>query len=100
MNTETTAQDQGLAAGNRTVVTRAVTAFAAAAALAALSACGGGSSGPGIALLPAAPPPAPAPAPPAADGPMVRLTAAGKVEGVDDSAPRWASPSAARTACS
>ncbi len=86
MNTETTAQDQGLAAGNRTVVARAVTAFAAAAALAALSACGGGSSGPGIALLPAAPPPAPAPAPPAADGPMVRLTAAGKVEGVDDSA--------------
>ncbi|WP_432731952.1 carboxylesterase/lipase family protein [Variovorax sp. W6] len=61
----------------------------ATAALAALSACGGGSSGSsGFAFLPSAPPPAPAPspAPPAADGPMVRQTAAGKVEGVDDSA--------------
>ncbi|WP_093195571.1 carboxylesterase family protein [Variovorax sp. YR750] len=61
----------------------------ATAALAALSACGGGSSGSsGFAFLPSAPPPAPAPspAPPAADGPMVRQTTAGKVEGVDDSA--------------
>jgi len=62
----------------------------AAAALAALSACGGGSSGsPGFAFLPGAPAPAPAPAPaapPPADGPMVRQTTAGKIEGVDDSA--------------
>ncbi|WP_093306888.1 MULTISPECIES: carboxylesterase family protein [unclassified Variovorax] len=61
----------------------------ATAALAALSACGGGSSGSsGFAFLPSAPPPAPAPSPtpPAADGPMVRQTTAGKVEGVDDSA--------------
>ncbi|WP_369662443.1 carboxylesterase/lipase family protein [Variovorax sp. V15] len=60
----------------------------AAAALAALSACGGGGSGSsGFAFLPGPPPaPAPAPAPPAADGPMVRQTVAGKVEGVDDSA--------------
>jgi para-nitrobenzyl esterase len=60
----------------------------AAAALAALSACGGGGSGSsGFAFLPSPPPaPAPAPAPPAADGPMVRQTVAGKVEGVDDSA--------------
>ncbi|WP_440870974.1 carboxylesterase/lipase family protein [Variovorax atrisoli] len=61
----------------------------AAAALAALSACGGGGSdSSGFVFLPSAPPPAPAPAPapPAADGPMVRQTTAGKVEGVDDSA--------------
>ncbi|MGJ7531615.1 MULTISPECIES: carboxylesterase/lipase family protein [unclassified Variovorax] len=60
----------------------------AAAALAALSACGGGSSGSsGFTFLPSAPPPAPAPpAPPPADGPMVRRTTAGKIEGVDDGA--------------
>jgi para-nitrobenzyl esterase len=65
----------------------------AAVALAALSACGGGGSdSSGFVFLPSAPPPAPppapapAPAPPAADGPMVRQTTAGKVEGVDDSA--------------
>ncbi|WP_440870886.1 carboxylesterase/lipase family protein [Variovorax atrisoli] len=61
----------------------------AAAALAALSACGGGGSdSSGFVFLPSAPPPAPAlaPVPPAADGPMVRQTTAGKVEGVDDSA--------------
>ncbi|WP_176664374.1 carboxylesterase family protein [Variovorax sp. SG517] len=60
----------------------------AAAAVAALSGCGGGSGSSGFAFLPSAPPPAPAPAPapPAADGPMVRQTTVGKVEGVDDSA--------------
>lgn len=88
MNTETTAQDQGAAA--RTAIARAAAAVVAVAALAALSACGGGSSGsPGFAFLPGAPAPAPAPAPaapPPADGPMVRQTTAGKIEGVDDSA--------------
>ncbi|WP_240651578.1 MULTISPECIES: carboxylesterase family protein [unclassified Variovorax] len=86
MNTETTAQDQGAAA--RTAMAKAVATVVATAALAALSACGGGSSGsPGFGFLPSAPPPAPAPpAAPPADGPMVRQTTAGKVEGVDDSA--------------
>ncbi len=88
MNTETTAQGQGAAA--RTAIARAAAGMVAAAALAALSACGGGSSGsPGFAFLPGAPAPAPAPAPaapPPADGPMVRQTTAGKIEGVDDSA--------------
>lgn len=67
---------------------KAVATVVATAALAALSACGGGSSGsPGFGFLPSAPPPAPAPpAAPPADGPMVRQTTAGKVEGVDDSA--------------
>ncbi|WP_097200810.1 carboxylesterase family protein [Variovorax sp. YR752] len=62
--------------------------MATAAVLAALSACGGGSSGSsGFTFLPSAPPPAPAPpAPPPADGPMVRQTTAGKIEGVDDGA--------------
>ena len=65
---------------------RAIATVATLAAAAALAACGGGSSGsPGFPVLP--PPPAPAPAPaPAADGPLVRQTTAGKVEGVDDSA--------------
>jgi para-nitrobenzyl esterase len=65
-----------------------VAAAIALAALSTLSACGGGSSGsPGFAFLPSAPPPPQAPAPaPAADGPMVRQTSAGKIEGVDDSA--------------
>lgn len=64
----------------------------ALAALAALAACGGGgSSGPGLILPPPpapapSPSPSPAPAPAPADGPMVRQTAAGKIEGVDDSA--------------
>ena len=88
MNTETAAQGQGAAA--RTAIARAAAGMVAAAALAALSACGGGSSGsPGFAFLPGAPAPAPAPAPaapPPADGPMVRQTTAGKIEGVDDSA--------------
>lgn len=86
MKTETTAQDQGAAA--KTAMARATAAVVGAAALVALSACGGGSSGSsGFAFLPSAPPPAPAPAAqPPADGPMVRQTTAGKIEGVDDSA--------------
>ncbi|MBT2334511.1 carboxylesterase/lipase family protein [Variovorax paradoxus] len=55
----------------------------AAAACLALAACGGGSSGSSFSFLPVTPAAAP---PPAADGPMVRQTTAGKVEGVDDSA--------------
>ena len=89
MKTETNARDrQGPAAAKKTATARAVALAMAAAALAALSACGGGGSGSsGFAFLPSPPPaPAPAPAPPAADGPMVRQTVAGKVEGVDDSA--------------
>jgi para-nitrobenzyl esterase len=86
MKTETTAQNQG--AARKTAVGKAIATMAAAAALAALSACGGGSSGSsGFTFLPSAPPPAPAPpAPPPADGPMVRQTTAGKIEGVDDGA--------------
>lgn len=53
-------------------------AFAALAACASLVACGGGSSNP--------PPQQPPPPPIAQDGPMVRKTTAGKIEGVDDSA--------------
>jgi para-nitrobenzyl esterase len=99
MNTTATTQAQGAAAqtaggaARPTAVAKAISIVAATAALAAvavLAACGGGSSGsPGIAFLPSAPPPPPAPAPaaaPAADGPMVRQTTAGKIEGVDDSA--------------
>jgi para-nitrobenzyl esterase len=89
MKTETNARDrQGPAAAKKTATARAVALAMAAAALAALSACGGGGSGSsGFAFLPSPPPaPAPAPAQPAADGPMVRQTVAGKVEGVDDSA--------------
>ncbi|SDY61353.1 para-nitrobenzyl esterase [Variovorax sp. YR266] len=84
MKTETTAQNQG--AARKTAVGKAIATMATAAALAALSACGGGSSGSsGFTFLPSAPPPAPAPpAPPPADGPMVRQTTAGKIEGVDD----------------
>lgn len=86
MKTETTAQNQG--AARKTAVGKAIATMAAAAALAALSACGGGSSGSsGFTFLPSVPPPAPAPpAPPPADGPMVRQTTAGKIEGVDDGA--------------
>jgi para-nitrobenzyl esterase len=83
MKTAQAAQNQGMT--GKTAVAKAVAFATAAAALAALAACGGGSSGgPGFAFLPSAP--APAPAPPAADGPMVRQTTAGKIEGVDDSA--------------
>ncbi|SFN11017.1 carboxylesterase/lipase family protein [Variovorax sp. OV329] len=52
--------------------------LAATAACAALAACGGGSSSP--------PPATQNPPPVAQDGPMVRKTTAGKIEGVDDSA--------------
>lgn len=72
------------AAGTTAAVARAI----AMTACLALTACGGGgSSGSSFAFLPAAPPAPPPPAapPPAADGPMVRQTTAGKVEGVDDS---------------
>jgi len=82
---------QGQGEARKTAVSRAIAAAVAAAGLAALAACGGGSSGSsGFSFLPGAPAPAPAPpaAPPvpAGDGPMVRQTTAGKVEGVDDSA--------------
>jgi len=84
MKTAQAAQNQGMT--GKTAVAKAVAFATAAAALAALAACGGGSSGgPGFAFLPSAPAPA-APAPPAADGPMVRQTTTGKIEGVDDSA--------------
>ncbi|SFO53282.1 para-nitrobenzyl esterase [Variovorax sp. OK605] len=81
-----TTQDQGTA--RKTAVARAIAIATAAAALAALAACGGGSSGgSGFAFVPGAPAPAPVPPPqPVADGPMVRQTTAGKIEGVDDSA--------------
>lgn len=77
-------ENQGMAA---TAAAAAARALAAAACL-ALAACGGGSSGGSFSFLPAAPPEPPPPAapPPAADGPMVRQTTAGKIEGVDDSA--------------
>jgi len=82
---------QGQREAKKTAVSRAIAAAVAAAGLAALAACGGGSSGSsGFSFLPGAPAPAPAPpaAPPvpAGDGPMVRQTTAGKIEGVDDSA--------------
>ena len=82
---------QGQREAKKTAVSRAIAAAVAAAGLAALAACGGGSSGSsGFSFLPGAPVPAPAPpaAPPvpAGDGPMVRQTTAGKIEGVDDSA--------------
>ncbi|WP_395352381.1 carboxylesterase/lipase family protein [Variovorax sp. UC122_21] len=64
----------------------AIAMAAIAAASMALVACGGGGSG-SSGFFPVAPPPPPPPAPPpAADGPMVRQTTAGKIEGVDDSA--------------
>lgn len=86
MKTAATAQGRNVA--GKTAVARAIAIAAAGAALMALSACGGGSSGGGgFGFIPSVPPPAPAPAPPpAADGPMVRQIAGGKVEGVDDSA--------------
>ncbi|RZL45873.1 MAG: carboxylesterase/lipase family protein [Variovorax sp.] len=77
-------------------MTRTLGAAALAAACLALAGCGGGGSdSPGVFLPvaqapapadpPAPPPPAPDPAP-VPDGPMVRQTVAGKIEGVDDSA--------------
>jgi para-nitrobenzyl esterase len=85
MNTAETTENQG-AAPQQTVAT--VARAAAVAACMALTACGGGSSGSGFVFPPAAPPVAQPPAPPpvvVADGPMVRQTTAGKIEGVDDS---------------
>ncbi|MFM9922993.1 carboxylesterase family protein [Variovorax sp. H27-G14] len=90
MKTKPTTQNQGVATKSAKARAKAiamVSTAAAAAALASLAACGGGSSGgAGFAFLPSAPAPAPAPPPPAPDGPMVRQTTAGKIEGVDDSA--------------
>ncbi|MDH6169039.1 para-nitrobenzyl esterase [Variovorax boronicumulans] len=81
MNTAETTEDQGA-----TRPTGAVARAMAVAACVALSACGGGSDS-GFSFTPIAPVTSPPPAPPpAADGPMVRQTTAGKIEGVDDSA--------------
>ena len=81
----TAAKSQGTA-GQKTKVASAIAMAAIAAASMALVACGGGGSG-SSGFFPVAPPPPPPPAPPpAADGPMVRQTTAGKIEGVDDSA--------------
>jgi len=85
MNSTEATENQGTA---RAGTTKAGAIALAVTACVALSACGGGSSGSGFIPLPppaaVAPPPAP-PAPPA-DGPVVRQTSAGKIEGVDDSA--------------
>jgi len=81
----TAPKSQGTA-GQKTKVASAIAMAAIAAASMALVACGGGGSG-SSGFFPVAPPPPPPPAPPpAADGPMVRQTTAGKIEGVDDSA--------------
>jgi len=84
MNAAETTESQGAARQTAATAARAV----AVAACMAVAACGGGASGSSFALLPVTPPAPPPPAapPPAADGPMVRQTTAGKIEGVDDSA--------------
>jgi para-nitrobenzyl esterase len=83
--TATARKSQGTA-GQKTKVASAIAMAAIAAASLGLVACGGGGSGPS-GFFPVAPPPPPPPAPPpAADGPMVRQTTAGKIEGTDDSA--------------
>jgi para-nitrobenzyl esterase len=84
MNTSETTESQGTTRQTAATVARAV----AVAACMAVTACGGGSSGSSFSFLPVTPPAPPPPAapPPAADGPMVRQTTAGKIEGVDDSA--------------
>jgi len=86
MNTAETTESQG--AARQTAATAARAVAVAVAACMAVAACGGGASGSSFALLPVTPPAPPPPAapPPAADGPMVRQTTAGKIEGVDDSA--------------
>lgn len=91
----TTRLDQRpMPSGPQTALRQVLGAAAMAAAMAALAGCGGGSSDSSGAFLPI-PAPAPAPAPeappapppaPSQDGPMVRQTLAGKVEGVDDGA--------------
>jgi len=65
----------------RSPTTTIARALAAAAACAALVACGGGSSGSSGGTTTPPPPP-----PVVQDGPMVRPTTAGKIEGTDDSA--------------
>lgn len=77
MNTTETTENQD--ATRQTAVATVARAMAAAACM-ALSACGGGSDS-GFSFPPIVPA-----GPPAADGPMVRQTTAGKIEGVDDSA--------------
>ncbi|MDQ0591184.1 carboxylesterase/lipase family protein [Variovorax paradoxus] len=88
MNTALRAAVQARPENQGAARTAAATRALAAAACMALVACGGGSSGSSFSFLPITPtaPPPPAPPPPAADGPMVRDTVAGKIEGVDDSA--------------
>ena len=83
MNTETTENQDP----TRQTAAGAVARAMAVTACIALSACGGGSDS-GFTFTPIVPvaPPPPAAPPPAADGPMVRQTTAGKIEGVDDSA--------------
>jgi para-nitrobenzyl esterase len=85
MNKAETTENQG---ASRPTAAKAVARAMAVTACIALSACGGGSDS-GFSFTPIVPapppPPAPPPAPPA-DGPMVRQTTAGKIEGVDDSA--------------
>ena len=80
MNTAETTENQ-----HATRPTGAVARAMAVAACVALSACGGGSDS-GFSFMPIVPVGPPAAPPPAADGPMVRQTTAGKIEGVDDSA--------------
>lgn len=84
MNTSETTESQGAIRQTAATVARAV----AVAACMAVTACGGGASGASFSFLPVTPPAPSPPAapPPAADGPMVRQTTAGKIEGVDDSA--------------
>lgn len=86
MKSTQTSENQGTASAKATKNSRTTKAAAVAMAVTAcmaLSACGGGSSGPGFIPLP---PPSAGTPPPPADGPMVRQTSAGKIEGVDDSA--------------
>jgi len=82
MNTAETTESQD--ATRQTAAGTAARAMAVAACI-ALSACGGGSdsSSSFVPIVPVGPPAAP---PAAVDGPMVRQTTAGKIEGVDDSA--------------
>jgi len=92
MKKTATVQGRG-AAGQKARVACAIAMAVIAAASTGLVACGGSSDPGGISpvALPPPPPAAPSPPPPppsasAAEGPMVRQTTAGKIEGVDDSA--------------
>ena len=84
MNTSETTESQRATRQTAAAVASAV----AVVACMAVTACGGGSSGSSFSFLPvtAPAPQPPAAPPPAADGPMVRQTTSGKIEGVDDSA--------------